>query len=1088
MYNYVATPHKSSLIDHCVTGHFLDKEELNLIVSKGTRLEILKTCPEGLEPVFELPIYGKITTMNVYRPPGEELDRLFVSTEKYDFIVLSYSPEIGEIVTNAKGTAQDRIGQPTTNGHTTIIDPDCRVIGLHLYDGLFKVIPFDEKHSLNDAFNIRMEEITIHDIVFLHAFNGIPCTLPTIAVLYEDTKECRHIKTYQISLREKEFLDGPFSQANVDNGAAMLIPLPTPYGGVLIIGEETIAYINGTSAKLAIGIEPTTILSFGKIDPDGSRWLLGDAEGKLLLLVVQTQNDKVTDLKLELLGETSISSAISYLDNGVVFIGSSSGDHQLIQLHPEKDEHGTYIEVLESYTNLAPIVDFQVVDLDRQGQGQVVTCSGNYKDGSLRIIRSGIGIHEEATAEIPGIKGLWPLRQSFESSESSYLVMSFIGDLRVMGIEEDVLGEIEIESLQTDAQTLCIKNTVGDMFVQVTEEGLRLIECNSHKLADEWKTDQVITVASANPTQVVIATKGGHLIYFELEDKKIVEKRRTTLENEISCIDINPIGEDKTKSSFVVVGMWTENAIRILSLSSLETVESQELGSDFLPRSALITTFENTHYVLCGVGDGHLFNFTFDLLSGKLSEKKKVAIGTQPVMLSTFYSKGAEHVFAATDRPTVIYSNNNKLLYSNVNLKDVNFVAPFRSESLAIATEESLMIGMIDDIQKLHIRKIPLGQQPKRISYQAATNTFLVATATFDLNDNSEEKESHFLKLIDDQTFEVLTEHGLEATEQVSSIMSAQFADDPTHYYVVGTAFVNYEEPEPSKGRIIVFEAIDGKLSVVVDKEVKGGVLEMQSFNKKLLVAVNTKVILYKWHETGTGLKELEQECSQGGHVWIVSLQTRGDFILVGDIVKSVTLLVYKPEDGNIQYLAKDHTVVWTMATYMLDDETFVGCDTSHNLLMWKKNVDGTTDEELRKLNTEGKFHLGDQVNRFREGSLVMRMPESNPLSSFPSIVYGTVTGAIGILVQLPKEEFVFLKKVQKAFNQVVSGIGDLSHDHWRAFQAPRQKEKAKAFIDGDLVESFLTLTKDQMKQIAEELQMPLPELVNKIEDLARLH
>lgn len=38
---------------------------------------------------------------------------------------------------------------------------------------------------------------------------------------------------------------------------------------------------------------------------------------------------------------------------------------------PECDENGSYIHVLEVFTNLGPIVDMVVVDLDRQGQGQV---------------------------------------------------------------------------------------------------------------------------------------------------------------------------------------------------------------------------------------------------------------------------------------------------------------------------------------------------------------------------------------------------------------------------------------------------------------------------------------------------------------------------------------------------------------------------------------------------------------------------------------------------------------------------------------------------------------------------------------------
>ena len=42
-----------------------------------------------------------------------------------------------------------------------------------------------------------------------------------------------------------------------------------------------------------------------------------------------------------------------------------------------------------------------------QGQGQLVTCSGAFKEGSLRIIRNGIGIHELASIDLPSIKGMF---------------------------------------------------------------------------------------------------------------------------------------------------------------------------------------------------------------------------------------------------------------------------------------------------------------------------------------------------------------------------------------------------------------------------------------------------------------------------------------------------------------------------------------------------------------------------------------------------------------------------------------------------------------------------------------------------------
>ena len=64
----------------------------------------------------------------------------------------------------------------------------------------------------------------------------------------------------------------------------------------------------------------------------------------------------------------------------------------------------------------------------------------------------------------------------------------------------------------------------------------------------------------------------------------------------------------------------------------------------------------------------HVQSFGF---AGELSERKKLSLGSKPITLKTFQSNGVDHVFAASDRPTVIYSSNKKLLYSNVNENEV---------------------------------------------------------------------------------------------------------------------------------------------------------------------------------------------------------------------------------------------------------------------------------------------------------------------------------------------------------------------------------------------------------------------------------
>lgn len=114
--------------------------------------------------------------------------------------------------------------------------------------------------------------------------------------------------------------------------------------------------------------------AYGRVDEDGSRYLLGDLVGNLYLLVLNHDGRRVLGLKLQSLGRTSAPSSIAYLDNAVVYIGSSTGDSQLVRLHPEAvdpEQPSNFVELMETFTNLGPIVDMCVVDLDRQGQCQV---------------------------------------------------------------------------------------------------------------------------------------------------------------------------------------------------------------------------------------------------------------------------------------------------------------------------------------------------------------------------------------------------------------------------------------------------------------------------------------------------------------------------------------------------------------------------------------------------------------------------------------------------------------------------------------------------------------------------------------------
>ena len=95
------------------------------------------------------------------------------------------------------------------------------------------------------------------------------------------------------------------------------------------------------------------------------------------------------DIQINLLGEISVPECLTYLDNGVIFVGSRFGNSQLVKISNGSTENSCNLSILQSFTNLAPIVDMCVVDLEKQGQDQLITCSGAFKEGALKIIRNG---------------------------------------------------------------------------------------------------------------------------------------------------------------------------------------------------------------------------------------------------------------------------------------------------------------------------------------------------------------------------------------------------------------------------------------------------------------------------------------------------------------------------------------------------------------------------------------------------------------------------------------------------------------------------------------------------------------------------
>jgi DNA damage-binding protein 1 len=350
---------------------------------------------------------------------------------------------------------------------------------------------------------------------------------------------------------------------------------------------------------------------------------------------------------------------------------------------------------------------------------------------------------------------------------------------------------------------------------------------------------------------------------------------------------------------------------------------------------------------------------------------------------------------------------------------------------------------------------------------------------------NGEEVESCFVKLIDEQTFETTSTFPLGQYENGCSVISCTFTDDSNSYYVVGTAYALPSEAEPSRGRLLVLSVQDNNLKLVAELETKGAVYSLASFSGKLLAGVNSKVQLYKWDETEEGVRQLTAECGHHGHILALFVVSRGDFIIVGDLMRSISLLLYKPVEQSIEEIARDYNPNWMTSVEALDDDTYIGAENSYNLFTVAKNAGAATDEERTRLDTMGQYHIGEFINKFRHGSLVMKLPDvTSEEADIPTLIYGTVSGSVGVIATLTQENYAFFKKVQDNLTKVIKGVGGLTHNDWRSFSNERKTSEARNFLDGDLIESFLDLKPEKMQEVVKGLDVSVEELSKRIETL----
>ncbi|KAG6831652.1 hypothetical protein H0H87_004602 [Tephrocybe sp. NHM501043] len=922
-------------------------------------------------------------------------------------------------------------------------------------------------------------------------------------------------------------------------------------------------------------------------DPLVPRYIIGDIFGRLALLSLMSV--KETGLILIPLGEASPASSLTYLASQTIYLGSHYGDSQLLQLSPTAvssldtptlpipsdvktisparlgrpsaskgkaratsdedntkgavvESKGSFINVIGTFKNIAPIVDAIVVDTDGSGevrslisrveleliflQRQVVTCSGGGNRGSLNVVRNGAGFEE--LASVPGLMdvvNVWSIRGEVDGMLDTHLLISTLeathllrfndgsGDTFLTYVKDTGLSIND--GLATDVPTLAFGNIpLSQKVVQVTKKGVCLLEYDTisrtyHGIGGYKHEKGEVVAADVNGSQVFLAYRDGstRIVGLVIEDRgftnKVIEgDRKENPFPEISAISCAPLDPAKPYSKHLVVSYWETKTIEVFTFNLNGLVFSAK--TPCLPasvRSVLLYDFsakgeDHRYYLLAGLTDGSVACFSWK--DKQLGDMKIIPLGHIPVTLTACQVDDKRAVFAAGNRATVLSWEKKRLHSSPIMMRDVVAVATLNTasyrSSLVLATSTALFIGRVEELDKMHIRTISLGlDNPTKIVYERSLKAFGVGIYRTEPNRICDMNfiQSSF-RLLDYTTFNTLANFNCLPEERLSAVAtySPEIDGVPKPVFCLGV-FKDTFEIEPNEGRLLILSAIPPSKPERLQRSTaqKSKADPQWPWQLYLIAAADVK-----------------------GCVYAISFIKD---VVVATVNSSVMAFKLKKSDDSFVFelLSEwNHNYMLTsLATY--DNRIVIGDQLNSVSLL--EIADGKIRNVARDYGprwpvaveaADKDTILAANVSIPRRKFLILSTGPVNSESSKnvgmeASHTFFTASGRIGVIVDVAEPTLsLHLTALQRNLAGVVSGVGGESHARFRAPKSNKGRSDADSaafgFIDGDFVEQFLAFlgSKDDVEKIMagqsdpEKLAIPVEEIQAVLENLQSFH
>lgn len=798
--------------------------------------------------------------------------------------------------------------------------------------------------------------------------------------------------------------------------------------------------------------------------------------------------------------------------------------------HPRPAEN---LSLVESIDSMNPLIDCKVANLTEEDAPQIYAICGNGARSSFRTLKHGLEVNEIVASDLPGIpSAVWTTKLRRDDQYDAYIILSFSNGTLVLSIGETV-EEVSDTGFLASVPTLAVQQLGEDGLLQVHPKGIRHI---INGQINEWPAPQhrSIVAASTNARQVAVALSSGEIVYFEMDaDGSLAEyDEKKEMFGTVTCLSLGDVPEGRLRSSFLAVGC-DDCTVRVLSLDPESTLESKSIQAlTAAPSSLSIMSMDDsssggrTLYLHIGLHSGVYLRTVLDEVTGELTDTRQKFLGPKPVRLFQVAVQGRTCVLALSSRTWLGYADpiTRGFMMTPLDYNDLewgwNFSSEQCEEGMVGIQGQNLKIFSVDKLADTVLQQsIPLTYTPKRLvkhpeqpyfyTIESENNTLppelreqLLAdpgagtdTSVLPPEDFGYPKGrgrwASCISVVDPVTEKrVLQTLNLGDNEAAVSMAAVSFASqDNEAFLVVGTGKDMILSPRQfSAGFIYVYRfREDGREIEFIHKtKVDEPPMALVQFQGRLLAGVGKTLLSYD-----LGLRQLLRKSQADvAAQLIVSIQTQGSRIIVGDVQQSVTYVAYKYDTNKLIPFADDTIPRWTNCTAMVDYESVAGGDKFGNIWIVRcpQKASEEADEDNAGAHLEhareylhGSNHRLSLMTHFYAQDVPTSISKTNLVVGGQDVLlWSGVQGTVGVFIPfVSREDVDFFQSLELHMRTEDPPLAGRDHLIYRSYYAP-----VKGVIDGDLCERFALLPHDKKQMIAGELDRSIREIERKISDV----